>query len=122
MHELPVTEDILKKCLLSAEKAGASKILQVNLRIGELAGYVEDSLQFYWDILSEATICQGSKLCIERVPAQFLCQDCHRTFTMGAELAFCPFCQSHHAMLQKGDEFLLLSIDAETEEDLSTES
>jgi hydrogenase nickel incorporation protein HypA/HybF len=38
--------------------------------IGRLASIVDDSIQFYWDMISEGTICQGAKLHFKRVPAE----------------------------------------------------
>ncbi|MCX5834470.1 MAG: hydrogenase/urease maturation nickel metallochaperone HypA [Deltaproteobacteria bacterium] len=37
MHELPVTENILKVVLRHAEEAKAGKVISVSLRIGELS-------------------------------------------------------------------------------------
>ena len=49
MHELAVTESILKTSLEYAEKEQAKKVTDVFLVIGKLSSYVDDSIQFYWD-------------------------------------------------------------------------
>jgi hydrogenase nickel incorporation protein HypA/HybF len=76
MHELAVTESLLKSAVEYAEKNDAKRVLSLDLLIGDLSGYVSDSVQFYWDIICENTICAHSKLIIERQPARFLCQSC----------------------------------------------
>ncbi len=115
MHELSVTQDLLQRTLFHAQQAGARQIRQVNLTVGELAGYVDQSIEFYWNILAEGTLCQNARLQIQKVPARFLCQDCRSEFVVENELIFCPECQSHRAQLIQGDEFYLQSIDIETD-------
>jgi len=38
------------------KKANASKVTGINLVIGQLSSIVDDSIQFYWDTISEGTI------------------------------------------------------------------
>ncbi|HAX69543.1 MAG TPA: hydrogenase maturation nickel metallochaperone HypA, partial [Anaerolineae bacterium] len=48
MHELPVTQSLLKIALDHAEKANAKQITALNIVMGELSSMVDDSIQFYW--------------------------------------------------------------------------
>jgi hypothetical protein len=52
MHELPVTEGILAVVLVAARTHHASRITTIDLVIGELGSIVDDSIQFYFDLLS----------------------------------------------------------------------
>ena len=66
MHELPITESILK---IATGAAGGRPITVINLRIGELASIVDDSVQFYFDILSKGTLAEGATLHFDRQPS-----------------------------------------------------
>ena len=69
MHELSVTESILEIALRHASKTKAARITNLYLVIGQLASIVDDSVQFYWDIISKDTIAEGAKLHFKRLPA-----------------------------------------------------
>jgi len=113
MHELSVTQSILEIALRHADKAGAKKILQLNLTIGQLSSIVDDSVQFYWDIVSEDTIAKGAKLIFKRIPALLLCLNCNHRYTPTEEDLACPICNSTQIKVVSGQEFLLESIDVE---------
>ena len=113
MHELPVTESILEIALRHADKAGASRITHLYLVIGQLASIVDDSVQFYWDIISRGTIAEGASLHFKRLPATFACLDCKHEFTPGDEDFACPSCKSERVKVISGDQFYMEAIDIE---------
>ena len=117
MHELPVTESILEIALRYADQAKAKKITDLYLVIGQLSSLVDDSIQFYWDIIAKDTIAEGARLHFQRIPAEMLCQDCGTSFAPDAETLPCPNCGSVRLKVVRGEEFRLDSIDVE-EEDL----
>ena len=55
MHELPVTQSILDIAVNQAKAVNAARITDVHLVIGQLASIVDDSVQFYWDFVSQGT-------------------------------------------------------------------
>lgn len=113
MHELAVTESLLKTASDYASKNNAKKVTCLNLQIGELSGIIDDCVQFYWDMISADSICSQSKLNIEKVPAKFTCLACRNEFVMGDDLTPCPNCGSLDIRISAGDEFLLKSIEIE---------
>jgi len=117
MHELPITESILKIAMRHAESAGATKITDIHLVIGKLASIMDESVQFYWDIISEDTIAEGASLHFRTIPAQILCLDCDlRYHPEEGELA-CPDCSSLHVRVIAGEEFRVEAIEVESPED-----
>jgi hydrogenase nickel incorporation protein HypA/HybF len=116
MHELPIAENILNIAVEHAERAGAKRVTALHLVIGQLSSIVDDSIQFYWDIISKETVCAGATLRFERIPATLLCLDCGCSYTLNRELIACPQCDSIRLKVTAGEEFRLESIEVETEE------
>ena len=114
MHELPVTENILKVVLKHAEDNAASKIICVSLRIGELSDIVDEWLQRYFDYLSKGTPAEGATLKIERSPVIFRCEDCGATFRVNireVQHVACPGCGGGKATFVSGREFFIKHIE-----------
>ncbi len=115
MHELSVTESILEICKTHAALQDAVLVTDVYLVIGQLSSIVDDSVQFYWEFVTEDTICQNSKLHFKRIPASFECLDCHTIFSLTERLEPCPKCGSLMTRIEKGEEFYVESILIEKE-------
>jgi hydrogenase nickel incorporation protein HypA/HybF len=113
MHELAVTESLLNTASEYASKNNAQRVISLDITIGDLSSIVGDSVQFYWDIISEGTICANSILVFNRIAAKFLCQACKNEFNIQGELLPCPICGSMDLKTIQGDEFLLESIEIE---------
>lgn len=76
MHELPVTESILSIALKHAQAAGAQRVTDIHIVLGKFSSIVDDSVQFYWDLISAGTICEGARLHFQRLTPRMQCQDC----------------------------------------------
>jgi hydrogenase nickel incorporation protein HypA/HybF len=113
MHELGVTENIVNITLAKAGEAQASKVLKINLVVGELSGFVPDCIQFYFDTLSKDTIAQGAVLHFETVPAQLRCRNCSTIFHPQDTLWSCPKCGSQSIEIFKGRELYIESVEVE---------
>lgn len=113
MHELSVTESILEIAVRHANQAKAKRVTNLYLVIGQLASIVDDSVQFYWDIVSKGTIAEGAVLHFHRLPARLLCQECNHQYTPSESGFSCPKCQSDRVKVVSGDEFFMEAIDVE---------
>ena len=114
MHEMSVTESLLEIAQRHAAQAGARRVTDLYLVIGRLSSIVDDSVQFYWDMLSQGTVCEGAQLHFERLPAKLLCLACGETYEFSQDLVPCPNCQSDQVKVLGGTEFHLDSIGVET--------
>ena len=114
MHELAVTESILNIAEKHAVQAGASKITDIYITLGQLSSIVDDSVQFYWDIISaDKPICQGAALHFQRIPARLVCLACAHEYEIPTELEPCPQCGSFQVKVLAGEEFWVDRIEIE---------
>jgi hydrogenase nickel incorporation protein HypA/HybF len=113
MHELSVTESILEISLRHANDANAKRVTNLYLVVGQLASIVDDSVQFYWDIVSKGTIADGARLHFRRLPATLVCLDCNHQYNPDGNGFSCPECKSDHVKVISGDEFFMEAIDVE---------
>ena len=114
MHEMAVTQSILDIVLRHAQQAGARRVLAVDLIIGDLTGFVDDSIQFYFDFLSQDTPAQGAQLRFERIAARVRCPQCGAEYVPpDARLWTCPQCDALGGEIIAGREFSVASIEVE---------
>lgn len=95
MHELAVTENILKIILKHAEDNRVSQVVSITLHIGELSDLEDQWLQHYFDYLSKNTAADGARLIIEKLPIELKCNSCSITFPIKKTdlgQSVCPGC------------------------------
>ena len=113
MHELSITEHLLEITLAQARQANAQRVVRINLVIGDLTCFVGESIQFYFDMLSEGTPAEKASLSISRVPARARCKACQNEFTPEAMDWLCPKCGGLIEEVISGREFYVESIEVE---------
>lgn len=113
MHELTITQNILALALEHAQRAGAARITHINLSVGEISGIVDESVQFYFDLLSRDTPAEGAKLRFTKLPAVFRCRACSAEFPLRGGDWTCPVCQATGGQVISGRQFFMDSIEVE---------
>lgn len=115
MHELPVTEEILKIAVRHAEKNHAKRVIRIFLVIGDLTDLIDEWVQRYFEYLAKDTIAKDAKLVIDRVPITVMCDKCKKPFVVDKrEMNFnCPDCSEKGSELIAGREFTVKSIEIE---------
>lgn len=117
MHELPVTQGILDAVLDATRRNGGRRITAVDVVIGDLASIVDDSVQFYFDILGKDTLAEGAVLRFHRQAATATCLVCSHSFSVQAPLApVCPQCGSAQLQVSGGRDFYVESIEVPDED------
>lgn len=114
MHELPVTETILKIALAHAEKHDVRRIVTIHLQVGNLSDLRGDWMQRYFDHLSRGTVADGARLQIERTPIRLQCNGCTATYSVEAADgldAACPECGGKDARLVSGREYFITNME-----------
>ena len=113
MHELSVTEEVLRIALEHARQAKAERVLRINLVIGSLTSFAGESIEFYFDILSKGTEAEHASLSISHIPARARCRQCRQEFEPEATDWLCPRCGGGIEEVLSGREFYVESIDVE---------
>ena len=113
MHELAVTEEILRIATEYAREAKATRITAIHLVIGQMAGFVDDCIQFYFDLLTKGTLAEGARLHFHRIPTRLRCWGCGQEFVPEDMDWRCPQCQMAGGEVVAGKEFFVESIEIE---------
>ncbi len=103
----------MKIAVEHAEKASARRVTDLHIVIGDLASMVDDSIQFYWEIIARDTIAEQATLHFRRLPAQLQCNTCSEKYQPTEKELICPTCHGIGAKIISGEEFFLESIDVE---------
>ena len=75
MHEASITQAMLD---LALEHAKGQRITDIYLRVGRMSLVVPESVEFYFEYLSQDTVAEGATLHFEAVPLEMTCTDCGR--------------------------------------------
>ncbi|HAF60820.1 MAG TPA: hydrogenase maturation nickel metallochaperone HypA [Anaerolineaceae bacterium] len=113
MHELAVTEEILRLAEQIAEEEQAIKVTDIYLEIGKLSGIIDESVTFYWDSLCKGTVCEEAVLHFNAIPTRMRCSDCGKEYVLEHDLVPCPTCKSMNIKIISGEEFTLHSVEIE---------
>jgi hydrogenase nickel incorporation protein HypA/HybF len=111
MHELPATEAMLA---LALDAAAGRRVRAIDLTVGEMGSIVDDSVQFYFDVLSRGTPAEGAALRFRRIPGDGVCLDCGHRFDARPPLpGGCPVCAGNLLRVSGGQQFSLDSLEVE---------
>lgn len=113
MHEFPITQQIIKIAEKHATELGASQIKSIKLVVGDYSGFVGDSIQMYFDVISEGTLCEGATVEIQRVKPKMKCTGCEELFERELLSFSCPKCGTDGEPTEIGKEFYIEFIEIE---------
>ena len=116
MHELPITESILKIVLKHAETNNVRQVVAIHLQIGKLSDLEDEWIQRYFDYLSKGTLAEGAKLKIERMPIMLQCNSCSTSYEAeAAKLGdlVCPKCGQKDSTLLSGREYYIKDMEVQ---------
>lgn len=111
MHELGLVQQMVDRAVAQAQAAGAERVTALNLVIGALSDISPESVQFYFDLVSEGTPAAGAQLSFRWVQPVLRCRSCGTEFAWTPEQPVCPHCGASGYELIRGREFYLESID-----------
>ncbi len=112
MHELPATQEIVRLAENAARGQQANKVTKIALVIGDMSGYVGDSVRMYFDAVAKGTMCEGCELDIRRIKPMLRCEKCQTLFERKPFSFECPECSGEGHPTEIGNEFYIDYIEA----------
>ncbi|MGI6590821.1 MAG: hydrogenase maturation nickel metallochaperone HypA [Eggerthellaceae bacterium] len=117
MHEVGLMTGILDAVIKTAEDAGADRVTQVDLTVGEMTEIVDEAMRFAFEILTEGTICEGATLNMHFVSPRSRCLECGAEYDHDRFHVRCPKCDSPFTELLQGREMQIDSIEIYNDDD-----
>ena len=117
MHEFSLAAEVIKLAENEAEKNRAVSVSEITLEVGKMTGIQADTLETALGLLSEGSILEKATLNIVRTKGTGICSSCGKEFEMDRRMDTCPACNSFPSEIRGGNEFRLVSMLIEEEED-----
>ena len=76
MHELALTEGILSIVSSEQKKSGFSRVLEIDLCIGEYSGVIPSCIEEFFPLAAKETAAENARLVMKPVKAEFECRAC----------------------------------------------
>jgi len=76
VHEYSIVSALIAQVDDAAHKHAEPRVLQVRIRVGELAGVDPTLLRTAWELFREGTCCARAELDVMTEPARWACPTC----------------------------------------------
>ena len=113
MHEMAITESVLKIALDAASGAGADKIKIIRIVMGAYSDIVPEILKEYFTVVSAGTPAEGAEITFRRTPVTMQCMSCGWQGEVDRLHLACAACGSTELKMLTGRDFYVESIDAD---------
>ena len=113
MHEASIVEALLEAARDEMLRAGAERILRLQVTVGALSGVNVEALRFAFDMLAPGTPAEGAELEVVETRALCSCRACGEENPVEDPFSACPACGSVDVRIRGGDELLLSSLEVE---------
>lgn len=118
MHELSIVSSVVESVVESLAAYPGARVVEVRLKVGALTAVVEDSLQFCYELATEDTPLQGSRLVVRAVPVTIHCPACEADGVLESLQSFrCPTCGEPASDVRQGRELEIEAIEIEEAEE-----
>lgn len=113
MHELSIAQSIVEQAHKLAIENKGSRVLELDLQIGELSGVVVECLEFVMPEVIKGTILEDCKFNFEKVTLELKCLDCGALTYPDIVFIQCEHCFSRDIKINKGKELLIRKMEIE---------
>ncbi len=112
MHELSIALSILEVAEEEVERCGGGQVDAIYLKVGPLAGVVEEALISAYELAREATPFSKARLVIEEVPIAVFCSKCQGERAVHSVQDFtCIECNTPASEIIRGRELQLAALE-----------
>jgi hydrogenase nickel incorporation protein HypA/HybF len=122
VHEMGITQGILAASFDAATDAGATKITEIRISVGDLTEIQDFALQFAFEALTPDTMAEGATLVVTHVPATSRCRDCDIEYEHDRFEMLCPQCGSFNVEPLTGRELRIDSIETDDGDGFAADS
>ncbi|HHX23338.1 MAG TPA: hydrogenase maturation nickel metallochaperone HypA [Thermoanaerobacterales bacterium] len=113
MHELSITEDILRIALSEIDRSNYKKITKLNIIIGDLSGVTSENIKYYFEILSKDTPASDAILKFKYSKSKFQCNKCNQIYERCNFSILCPHCNSSGVIVESHTSLYIESLEVE---------
>ncbi|MCL1847170.1 MAG: hydrogenase maturation nickel metallochaperone HypA [Coriobacteriia bacterium] len=113
MHEFSLMQSVLENVEATARQAGASRVCEIRLVIGEMREVMTDAMEFAFEALAPQTISEGATLTMTLVKPRSRCGQCGVEFEHDRFHWSCPDCDSLATELLAGRELHIEAIEVD---------
>jgi len=92
MHEMSIALSIIDIADKEAKKANATKVTEIELEVGQLAGVEYRALEFAFESAVKNTILENARVKIHKPKGKAICVDCKASFETSNLFSACPKC------------------------------
>jgi hydrogenase nickel incorporation protein HypA/HybF len=110
LHELSIVINVVKEVEKIAKENNLTKIDALVLQIGELSTIIPRFIEECYPAAVDGTSLQETKLKIEILPGNGMCQKCNTVFNLRENQNQCPQCKCEQWEILSGREFMIKEI------------
>jgi hydrogenase nickel incorporation protein HypA/HybF len=110
MHELSLAGGILRVVEDAAQREGFTRVAQLRLEAGALAGVDARALRFALEASVSGTCLAGAEIVIDAPPGTAWCLRCATSVAIQARTDPCPHCGGHQLQPTGGTELRVLDL------------
>ena len=114
MHELSITNDILRAVLRHAKRERATRVHRILLVVTEISDLQPMWLQHYFTRIARDTVAAAATLEVERQAPSFTCNNCGKGFAvslMTVDQVHCTACGSSDCVMTSEPDYMLEEIE-----------
>ena len=104
MHELSLAEGILGIVERAARQQGFSRVKEIRLAIGALAGVEVEALEFSLAVVLRGSLAENAAVVLDTLPGTGWCMTCGQTVPIAARYDACPQCGGYQVEATGGTE------------------